>query len=405
MINFADEPTIKDYLRSCRRHAWVIALTLGAALLVGAQMAFLTTPTYKASALVLADTSTSTTRDYVGRVDAPEVNRVLELLAGNVLSNESLQGLVTEYRLYPDADPEKTLVELAARMRSAINTEVVGFDTFRVDFVHPDKETAAAVANRLADMFVAEQRRQRDLNGDATNDLMSKELAAMSADLKTKDNAIKQYRIANMGSLPEQIEGHLRIIERWQGDLRLNTQALERARHRLASATANTPAIFQGEPIDVLRAEIAGLEAERAELNRLIAGTEALVAKGGEVEGTLREMQREYDAGLRAYHDLIRARQEAALRVGLDLARFDALFRVTEPAVVPRSPFRPMRGVIMAIALVAGLLVGAGLAVVIDYFDESFRDRAELARHTGLPVLAAVPKLGRLPRGPAALNP
>ena len=405
MINFADEPTIKDYLRSCRRHAWVIVATLAVALLVGVKMAFLTTPTYKASALVLADTSTSTTKDYVGRMDAPEVNRVLELLAGNVLSNESLQTLVAEYGLYPDAAPEKTPAELASRMRSAVNTEVVGFDTFRVDFVHPDKEKAATVANRLAEMFVAEQRRQRDVNGEATNELMSAELAKMAAGLKTRDQAIKQYRIANMGSLPEQIEGHLRAIERWQGDLRLNTQALERARHRLASATANTPAIFQGEPIDVLKAEIAGLEAERGELNRLIARTEALVSKGGEVEGSLREMQREYDAGLRAYHDLIRSRQDASLRVGLDLARFDALFRVTEPAVVPKSPFRPMRGVIMAVALIAGLLVGAGLAVVLDYFDESFRDRAELARHTGLPVLAAVPKLGRLPRGPAALNP
>lgn len=404
MINFADEPTVKDYLRSCRRNWWIIAATLVVALAVGFKQAFLTKPAFKASAVVLADTSTSNTKDFVDRITVPEVNRVVELLSAHVLSNESLSKVAIEKNVYPGF--EGTPEEMGASMRKNISTEVVGFDTFRVDFVHGDPQTAAVVANELAKLFINEHARQREENGDATNKLLSTELATMAADLKAKDAQMKKYRISALGALPGQTDGNMRAVERWQGDLRLNTQALQRARERLELSTASTPKLYQGEAIEALKAEIAGLQAERGELQRLIAKTEVLVNKSGEVEGTLQEMQREYNASLVTYNDLLRRRQDASIKVGLDRARYASLFKVIEPAKVPGSPFRPMRPIIMAIALLAGLLAGAALAVTRDYFDETFHEAAELARHTGLPVFAAVPQQGRLiPARAAALKP
>ncbi len=395
MINFADEPTLKDYMKSMKRGWWLIAGCLAIALVFGLGKAFLTTPLYKASAVVMADTSTTNTKDYVDRVTVPEVTRVMEALATDALSTTSLARMATELGLFAGAPSAEAR---AAEMRKAITTEVTGFDTFAVTFTADDPVAAMTAANRVAEEFLAVQKTYREKNGDATNGVLSKELDALGADLKKKDAAMKKFRIENFGSLPDQTEGHMRAIERWQGDLRLNTLALQRARERLTLALNSTPKIYQGEAIEVVRAEIAGLQAERAEIKKLIASAQRYLSKAGDVEGRMAEMQREHSSTLIAYNDLMKRRQEAALKVGLDRSRFDMLFKIVEPAKQPIAPFKPMRLLILGIALAAGLLLGAGLAVTRDYFDETFHEPAELSRHTGLPVLAAVPHQGRLLR-------
>jgi succinoglycan biosynthesis transport protein ExoP len=399
MIHFTEEPTLKDYLAACKRRAWVIAAVLVAALMAGASFAFFTEPQYRAEATVLVDTSTWNTRDYVERAEVPEVTRVVELLAANVLSHESLAELAHKNGLYPEIGGDAA--KLGAAARKAASTEVTGFDQFQVRFVHPDKEKAAVMANALADAFVSEQKKLRELHGEKTTTVMNHELTKMTAKLSEQGEAIKEFRIKNQGSLPGQTEGNIRAIERWQGDLRLNTASLERAKQRLSLALASTPKIYQGDEIEVLRADVTGLEAERAQLGALIRVTETKVAKAAEVEGALASMQRDQDATLRTYNEMLDRQQAATLRVELDRTRFDSLFSIVEPATAPSMPFKPAPFLIIGIAFACGLLGGAALAIALDWFDESFHDAPALARVTGLPVLAALPKHRRLLGAPA----
>ena len=390
MIHFTEEPTLKDYLAACRRRAWVVATILGVALVIGAKLAFFTTPEYRAESTVLVDTSTWNTRDYVERAEVPEVARVVELLGAKVLSAESLAAIAHRLELYPDVAGNPG--QLASQAGKAVSTDVSGFDRFSVRFNHVDPAKAAAAANAIAEAFVAEQRSQREAHGEKTTSVMSHELATMSRTLSEQSEAMKQYRIRNQGSLPGQTEGNLRAIERWQGDLRLNTSALQRAKERLELALASTPKLYQGEAIEALRAEITGLTAERQQLEGLIRGAEVKVAKAAEVEGTIAAMQREYDSSLRTYNDMLERRQAAGLRVELDRSRFDSMVRVSEPAVAPASPFKPARLLVMTLAFAIGLLGGAAIAIALDWFDDTFHDAQALARVTGLPVLAVLPR-------------
>src|SRR5688572_26202205 len=103
MINFADEPTLKDYLKSIKRGWWIVAGTLAIALVAGVFKAFFTTPMYEGRAVVMADTSTTNTKDYVDRVTVPEVARVMEALAADALSTRSLDAMAHELGLFPEA--------------------------------------------------------------------------------------------------------------------------------------------------------------------------------------------------------------------------------------------------------------------------------------------------------------
>lgn len=73
---------------------------------------------------------------------------------------------------------------------------------------------------------------------------------------------------------------------------------------------------------------------------------------------------------------------------------------VVTPAVVPPSPAFPSIPVNMGLGLLIGLIVGVGLAVTLENLNTSFRDPADLAEISGLPVLAAVT---RDPRRDAAV--
>ena len=72
---------------------------------------------------------------------------------------------------------------------------------------------------------------------------------------------------------------------------------------------------------------------------------------------------------------------------------------VIDAAQVPDAPFEPTPARTGMLALVVGVLLGLGAAFLVDYLDNSLRDEDDLARSSGLPVLAVIPKLADWKQG------
>jgi len=72
----------------------------------------------------------------------------------------------------------------------------------------------------------------------------------------------------------------------------------------------------------------------------------------------------------------------------------DGRFAMLNSAVAPVRPFTPQTRRNLVLALVVGLVLGAGLAFLIEYLDKRVKDEKTLERVTGLPVLASVPAVG-----------
>ena len=81
----------------------------------------------------------------------------------------------------------------------------------------------------------------------------------------------------------------------------------------------------------------------------------------------------------------------------LDLnARFEGLnIHVLENAIAATEPSSPEAIRVMAIGLVVGLMVGAGLALARDWRDKTVRSADEIAAILGVPVLGAVPSISK----------
>ncbi len=200
-----------------------------------------------------------------------------------------------------------------------------------------------------------------------------------------------------------------------QGDAGSGSNAVQGLRSQLASLQANyaleQATLGPNNPTLVgLRQEINELKAQLTiEQKRMLQASREsfIIARNSEkatstvlnteennayklrddlVEYTLR--QREYESN-RALYDALRQRlRTAGVQAGLESLEID----VVDPALPPASATLQPKSTIIIIALVLSLMVGAGLAFLLESLDTGLRSIAEIEQITQLPSLAIIPR-------------
>lgn len=65
--------------------------------------------------------------------------------------------------------------------------------------------------------------------------------------------------------------------------------------------------------------------------------------------------------------------------------------RVIEKATLPKSPISPNKKLNIAVAFMLGLIIGAGLAILLEFLDNTFKDKEQVEKILDLPVLGSIP--------------
>lgn len=98
-------------------------------------------------------------------------------------------------------------------------------------------------------------------------------------------------------------------------------------------------------------------------------------------------LKREAEANKSLYDGLQTKLKEAGISVGLKSSNI----RVVDPAMVPSSPARPAKTRNIALAILAGLVGGIGLALLREYLDNTVKTPDDVETLARLPSLAVVP--------------
>jgi hypothetical protein len=109
------------------------------------------------------------------------------------------------------------------------------------------------------------------------------------------------------------------------------------------------------------------------------------------VESEWTALTRDYDTQQAAYKELLGKSEQSRVAVDLERRQIGEQFRILDPAGVPIRPISPVRIQINAIGFGIGLLLGLGIAALLELKDASFRSEADVVNVLGLPVLALVP--------------
>lgn len=180
---------------------------------------------------------------------------------------------------------------------------------------------------------------------------------------------------------------------------------------RAAAAAAASPqaqersaAVHEALKIRVLEfdALLASLERQIREEEAEMARLETTARSAIQLQADLQNLDRDYEVLRKNYEELLERRESVqiagAARTGADRLRLD----IVDAPQIPNVPAGPNRLIFSIGVLIAGLGVGATLALLFAQLDSSFYNLHDL-RRIGLPVLGGVSTLVPPPRQTPAM--
>ncbi len=188
-------------------------------------------------------------------------------------------------------------------------------------------------------------------------------------------------------------------------DVRKAQSELEQLKAKIAAEEKTNPAPVEAprparQPArnPVVTAQINKLDQDIQEQTKLQKQLEAQVSfhsskleREPVFEQQMAGLMRDYDALRAHYNHLLDKKLSADMYTSLVSHEEGERFVILDRAVVPTRPFAPNRFIYGLVSLLGGLLVGTGLAIIVEMTDPSVRHEQEAASILGKSVLAGIP--------------
>lgn len=182
---------------------WIVISIAGAAFVMKLK------PTYAAETLILVDSQKIPDR-YVATTVSSDVQDRLATLSQEILSSTRLKKIIDDYSLYAEYRSTLGTEEIVDLMRRDVDVKLEkGWSgnrpgAFRIAYQGPNPQIVAAVANRLASLYIDENLKVRELQAEGTSDFLDAQLGDAKKKLDELEAEVSRYKIAHNGELPQQ---------------------------------------------------------------------------------------------------------------------------------------------------------------------------------------------------------
>jgi len=182
-------------------------------------------------------------------------------------------------------------------------------------------------------------------------------------------------------------------------------EEIKQAKAELTSSKTQQPsnreALLRTDPIyrakvlelDQAKVHLKELQAASANAQAQIAMYQGRVDSAPVAEQELASLNREYDLEKARYSDLNTRYQSARSAEDVTRKQGGERFSVLYPADLPNKPVEPQPLKIMALAVVAGIALGAATAIGREFLDRSVYDTRALESEFEVPVLGEIPRI------------
>jgi polysaccharide chain length determinant protein (PEP-CTERM system associated) len=145
--------------------------------------------------------------------------------------------------------------------------------------------------------------------------------------------------------------------------------------------------------IESLDRQIATKTAEEAELRRTSLTYRSRVEAVPTRESELAALTRDYDTLQGLYRTLLTKKEDSKVAEELELRQVGDQFRIVDPPRRPEKPVAPNRRLIDLLGAAGSLVLGFGLALLLEVLDTSLKADSDVRLALGLPVLGLIPKM------------
>ncbi len=275
-----------------------------------------------------------------------------------------------------------TLFELVKRPRAAAISSVqnslvatpsraaAGMVTLAYESTDPAQ--AALVLNETLNVYQTQNVERRSAEAEQTLQFLNEQLPTLKADVESAEARLNKFKVDNStADLTQETAIVLqRSVELDQARAELTQQRTE----ALQRFTASHPVV---ESID---SQIAQLDIERSRIA-------SRIKRLPDIEQVALQLQRDLQVSTALYVSLLNRSQE------LEVVKSGTIgsIRIIDTPVVPRMASKPKSGLVIALSLVLGTLLGALLVFVIDAMRTGVEDPAITEKKLGLATYGSIP--------------
>jgi uncharacterized protein involved in exopolysaccharide biosynthesis len=279
-----------DIFGTLRRRKWVGIIVFLLCFAASVTIALILPPLYESTATILIE-EPDVPDDLVKSTVSTFAAQRLQVIQQRVMTSQNLSSIIDRFGLYKTALETQPRSQVIDGMRSKIDLEVVSANllgpqtqkqqqqqqnaasiAFTLAFDYGDPRLAQQVANRLADLYLAENAQSRQEQAAGTTEFLATESQKLLADVQTLGQRLQDFKSKYAGSLPEQFALNNQILNQAQTALMDNRRDLQAAmekraflENQLAQISPYSPMTSQGQPATP-QAQLMALELQYVDL-------------------------------------------------------------------------------------------------------------------------------------------
>ncbi len=205
------------------RRRWLLIIPFCFSMVVGIYFAITLEKRYEAGTMILVQPQRVPT-SYVRSLVSSGIDSRISTISQQIMSRTNLESIISEFRIFSEPGYVKLFMEeKIENMRKRIVVKVSrvrsGAEAFSIKYRDRKPQRAMRVTNSLATYFIDENLRVREAQAIGTSDFLDDELNTTRKRLVSLEIKLKDYRKGRMGTLPEQTETNLRMLDRLQEHL------------------------------------------------------------------------------------------------------------------------------------------------------------------------------------------
>ncbi|HEY2904861.1 MAG TPA: GNVR domain-containing protein [Vicinamibacterales bacterium] len=251
-----------DYVSVFNRRKWYFIVPVALSVVIGLLLVWKLPRTYQATTTI-AVSSARLASNLVGSVEMDRTER-MHAVSQQLLSRPVLERTVRLEHMDQGGKIEAAISRLRGGIQVSLPDSITpigastpattqlspdqkaSLDSYLVSYTDDAPEDAQRIVNRLANVFVEENSKSREVRALDTSAFISTELQASENRLKTLEERLRQMKEAYMGRLPEQTSANLQMVSTLQRQLESNGTSLRGEQDRLALIEHQIDAMQQG---------------------------------------------------------------------------------------------------------------------------------------------------------------
>jgi uncharacterized protein involved in exopolysaccharide biosynthesis len=347
----------------------------------GVATAYLWPPTFLSEGKILVQSQQIPTELVRSTVTNAAQERI-QVIQQRTMTRDNLIAIADKFQLFPDKRTLMSVTELVELMKK--NTKFAPVDLqldfkqrsraamenptiiFSVGFEYRDAATAARVANELMTRILNEDLRDRTSRATDTTKFLAREVQRLQAENATLDSKIAQLKLSQGKLVGSARNDQPSMLDQLKTEL-VQKSALYSDRHpQILSLKRQIAAIEKAAPPPSTGADPGAM-----------ASVDALTAQQ---EGLQKDLE-------------VASSKLAAARLGenLEKEQQSEKLEVIEQPTAPQEPIKPNRPKIGALAVVIGLMAGAGVAFLAEISDKAIRRSSDIFNLVDNKLIVSIP--------------